>query len=116
MRYAYGVARFGKILRDRCLFDIFFYLSEGKGERESDWDAVFAANHSRLRITKSDILHHSQQDLKKPVSQRIIKVFRLHQSQESRFLALVQDLSKSKLVENKLNSVLAISINFRNPN
>lgn len=39
------------------------------------------------------ILHHSQQDLKNRVSQRRIKVFRLQQSQETRFLALVQDLS-----------------------
>jgi hypothetical protein len=41
----------------------------------------------------SHILHHSQQDLKNRVSQRRIKVFRLQQSQETRFLALVQDLS-----------------------
>ncbi len=39
------------------------------------------------------VLHHSQQDLKNRVSQRRIKVFRLQQSQETRFLALVQDMS-----------------------
>jgi len=43
--------------------------------------------------TSSHILYHSQQDLKNRVSQRTIKVFRLQQSQETRFLALVQYLS-----------------------
>jgi hypothetical protein len=39
-----------------------------------------------------DILHHSQQDLKNRVYQRIIKAFRLQQLQETRFFALVQDM------------------------
>jgi hypothetical protein len=37
-------------------------------------------------------LHHSQQYLKNPAYQRIIKGFRLHQSQDTRFLVLVQDM------------------------
>jgi hypothetical protein len=40
-----------------------------------------------------DILHLSQQDLKNRVYQRIINAFRLPQSQEARFLVLVQDMS-----------------------
>ncbi|NEQ24695.1 MAG: hypothetical protein F6K28_37430 [Microcoleus sp. SIO2G3] len=45
----------------------------------------------RARPLEADILHHSQQDLKNRVYQRIIKVFRLQQSQETQFLVLVQD-------------------------
>ncbi|MBD2247358.1 hypothetical protein [Nostoc sp. FACHB-888] len=47
-------------------------------------------------VPQSDILHHSQQDLKNRVYQRRIKVSRLQQSQETRFSALVQDMSKEK--------------------
>jgi hypothetical protein len=39
-------------------------------------------------------LHLSQQDLKNRVYQRRIKAFRLQQSQEARFLVLVQDMSQ----------------------
>jgi hypothetical protein len=46
-----------------------------------------------VKSVLSDILHHSQQDLKNRVYQRKVKVFRLQQSQETRFLALVQDMS-----------------------
>ncbi|MBD2249033.1 hypothetical protein [Nostoc sp. FACHB-888] len=46
---------------------------------------------------ESDILHHSQQDLKNRVYQRRIKVSRLQQSQETRFLALVQDMRSEAL-------------------
>jgi FMN-dependent NADH-azoreductase len=58
--------------------------------------AVWQDQHPDDVITYRDlthILHHSQQDLKNRVYQRTIKVFRLQQSQETRFLALVQDLS-----------------------
>ena len=38
-----------------------------------------------------EILQHSQQDRKNWVAQRRIKVFRQQKSQETQFLALVQD-------------------------
>jgi hypothetical protein len=38
-----------------------------------------------------EILQHSQQDRKNLVAQRRINIFRQEKSQETRFLALVQD-------------------------
>jgi hypothetical protein len=54
---------------------------------------------TQLRFTLfTDILHHSQQDLKNRVYQRIIKVFRLQQSQETQCLVLVQDMSLERAI------------------
>ncbi len=47
------------------------------------------------RLQETDILHHSQQDLKNRVSQPKIKGLTISHSQETRFFTQVQDVRKS---------------------